>query len=38
MACPLFQQKRRIEVQALYNAGITNARDISLRADSLSDY
>ena len=32
MACLLFQQKRRIEVQTLYNAGITNARDISLRS------
>ena len=25
------QQKRRLEVQTLYNAGITNAKDISSR-------
>ena len=29
MACLQTQQKRRLEVQTLYNAGITDAKDIS---------
>ena len=31
MACLQTQQKRRLEVQTLYNAGIINAKDISSR-------